>query len=308
MVKLFQSSGDLLADRRFEIARAFAVRGDLAAAAEVLAQTLARAPGFVSAWFMLGEVRARLADTQAAVAAFERALALDPSDRQGARLRLAQLGVGDAAEAMSPAYVGALFDAYAPDFEPALQALAYRGPDLLREAIARVLEERQRPFRFRHVIDLGCGTGLMAESLAGRCGRITGVDLSAGMLQAAERKGLYGRLVRADMLAFLQARAEPADLVVAADACVYIADLAPLCRAAARVLEPAGLLAFSVETHAGEGVRLGEKLRYAHGAAHVREALAAAGLQGLALAPASTRTEAGAPVPGLLVVAAQPAC
>jgi predicted TPR repeat methyltransferase len=47
-------------------------------------------------------------------------------------------------------------------------------------------------------------------------------------------------------------------------------------------------------------------LRYAHGAAHVREAIAAAGLELRQLTAASTRNEKGAPVAGLLVVASTP--
>jgi predicted TPR repeat methyltransferase len=69
----------------------------------------------------------------------------------------------------------------------------------------------------------------------------------------------------------------------------------------ARVLAPGGLFAFTVETHAGEGVELGPKLRFAHGENHVRAALS--GLRLLSVTPASTRNEAGAPVPGLIVVA-----
>jgi predicted TPR repeat methyltransferase len=306
-VKLFQSSGDLLADRRYEIARDLAARGDLAAAADLLAQTVERAPSFASAWFALGDFRASLAEREPAIAAFERVLALDPEDRHGARLRLAQLGAADAESAMGQGYVRALFDQYAPGFDKALAALAYRGPQLLRDAIGRAMAAQGRPFRFGAVVDLGCGTGLMAEALAGSFDHITGVDLSSGMLQAAGRKGLYDRLICTDMLAFLVTAAEPAELIVAADAFVYVADLAPLCRAAAGALNPQGLLAFSVETHAGEGVILGDRLRYAHGAAHVREALAAAGLELIELTPASTRTEAGAPVPGLIAVAGRPA-
>ena len=70
-----------------------------------------------------------------------------------------------------------------------------------------------------------------------------------------------------------------ADLVLAADAMVYVADLAPVLREAARVLAPGGLFAFTVETHGGEGVILGEGLRYAHSAACVRASLEAAGLE-----------------------------
>jgi predicted TPR repeat methyltransferase len=50
---------------------------------------------------------------------------------------------------------------------------------------------------------------------------------------------------------------------------------------------------------------LGDKLRYAHGAMHVRAALTEAGLDTLFLDPCSTRSEAGVPVPGLVAVARQ---
>lgn len=306
-MKLFQTSGDLLADRRYEIARELAGRGDLEAAADLLAQTVERAPGFASAWFALGDLRTSLAQREDAVAAFERVLALDPPDRHGARLRLAQLGAADPETAMGAGYLRALFDQYAPGFDTALQALAYRGPQLLRDAIARALAAQGRPFRFAQVIDLGCGTGLMAEALVGSYHCLIGVDLSSRMLETSTRKHLYSQLICADMLVFLEAAEEPADLIVAADALVYIADLSPLCRAAAAALSPQGLFAFSVETHAGEGVILGARLRYAHGEAHVREALAAAGLDAIEITLASTRTEAGAPVPGLIAVAGKAA-
>ncbi len=68
-------------------------------------------------------------------------------------------------------------------------------------------------------------------------------------------------------------------------------------------LSPGGLFAFTVETHDGDGVELGEKLRYRHGAAHVRTAVSSAPLQLLELAPVATRIESGGIVPGLLAVA-----
>ena len=73
------------------------------------------------------------------------------------------------------------------------------------------------------------------------------------------------------------------------------------------MLAPGGLFAFTTETDTeadcGAGARLGATLRYAHSAAHVRAALADAGLQLLALTSQSTRTEKGIAVPGLLAVA-----
>jgi predicted TPR repeat methyltransferase len=84
---------------------------------------------------------------------------------------------------------------------------------------------------------------------------------------------------------------------------MYFNDLAPVLEAAAQVLAPDGMLAFSVETQEGDAVLLRETLRYAHGEAHVRAALAAAELKMVSLDSASTRTEKSAPVPGLIVVA-----
>jgi predicted TPR repeat methyltransferase len=94
-----------------------------------------------------------------------------------------------------------------------------------------------------------------------------------------------------------------ADLVLAADVMVYVHDMAPLLREAARVLKSGGLLAFTAETHSGEGVVLGAGLRYAHSAAAVRASIEAAGLVLDQLEAESARTESGVPVPGLVAVA-----
>jgi hypothetical protein len=50
---MFFSSGDLMADRRFEFARDLQLKGDLPAAADLLLQAIELAPDFTSAWFTL---------------------------------------------------------------------------------------------------------------------------------------------------------------------------------------------------------------------------------------------------------------
>src|SRR5580658_10073540 len=70
---LFVSSGDLIADRRYQWALDQAARGDLAGAADILAQALELAPQFAAAWFALGDIRDRLGDRSGAIAAFEKA-------------------------------------------------------------------------------------------------------------------------------------------------------------------------------------------------------------------------------------------
>jgi predicted TPR repeat methyltransferase len=124
------------------------------------------------------------------------------------------------------------------------------------------------------------------------------------MIAEARATGLYAELEVADMVEALRERPQAcAELVLAADAMVYVPDLAPVLGEVRRVLTQGGLLAFTVETHDGDGVIIGEGLRYAHAADYIRNRIAAAGLTLAHLADASARTEENEPVCGLVVVA-----
>jgi predicted TPR repeat methyltransferase len=301
---LFLSSGDLIADRRFDFARDLQSRGDVLAAADVMEQALELAPGFASGWFALGEMREELNQNDAAIEAYRRACACDSEDRHGAKLRLIRLGAEPVTE-MSPAYVRALFDQYAPKFETALRDnLKYCGPEILLKAVCAVRHRRDQPIFFKRAIDLGCGTGLAGRAFASIADAIDGFDLSPGMIEQARHTQLYRRLEVADIVQALAGEADAsADLILAADVLVYVGDLAPLLAQVARVLTVGGLVAFTVEAHAGDGFTLGGGLRYAHGKPYLHAAIAAANLTVLELGEVSTRTDGGAPVPGFVVVA-----
>ena len=302
---MLHSSGHPALDRRLDWARSYAEGGDREAAEGMLADLVAEAPHFLAAWFLLGEVREGLGLTAPAIAAYEAALARDAADPLGAALRLARLGARPAEGAMSADFVRTLFDQYAGRFDTALrEKLSYRGPEVLAAAVEASCQRLGRAPGFARALDLGCGTGLAAPLFAPWCGVLEGVDLAPAMVARAERLGLYAALHVGEMVAFL--RDQPpaaADLVLAADAFCYLGDLADILAAARNALTPDGLLAFTVETHAGEDVILRDTLRYAHGRVYVERALAAAGFEALELAAISTRTEKGAPVPGLVVVA-----
>ena len=301
---MFLSSGDLVADRRFDFARDLQLKGDLVAAADLLLQAIELAPGFASAWFTLGEIREQLGERDAAIEAFRKAQVADPRDRHGARLRLMRLGAERLAD-MPQGYVRALFDQYAPKFESALvDDLGYRGPALLFKAVLAVRAAVRKPAFFSRAIDLGCGTGLAAAAFVRNVDHFTGIDLSPRMIEKARATSLYAELEVDDLLQGLRRKPDAsAELVLAADAMVYIADLGPVLAEAKRVLVPGGIFAFTTETHDGEGVILGEGLRYAHAADHVRASVEAAGLNLSQLEDRSARNEDNMPVPGLVVVA-----
>jgi predicted TPR repeat methyltransferase len=302
---LFVSSGDLVADRRYQWALDYLQRGDAAAAADILQQVVETAPGFATAWFALASIREATGDRDGAIAAFTAARDADREDYHGARLHLARLGIGEATPAMTGVYVRRLFDQHAPEFDRALvERLEYCGPELLLEAVRTI---KGMPLRLGSVLDLGCGTGLGGTAFRPHCDWLVGVDISPGMVGQARAKGLYDRLVVSELIEFLKAESGAQHhLALAADVFVYCSDLAPIAAAVARVLAPGGLFAFTVETHDDPGVRLQGTLRYAHGPAHVRAAISAAGLRIARLTEASTRNEKGAPVRGLLVVASTP--
>lgn len=303
-LRLFLSSGDLMADRRFEFARDLQLKGDLPAAADLLEQALELAPNFTSAWFTLGEIRSQLGERDKAIAAFRESRRSDPDDQHGAGLHLIRLGDGQLSE-MPKAYVQALFDQYAPRFEDVLiNDLGYRAPSLIFKAVLAARVAAKKPALFKRAIDLGCGTGLAAAAFARQVDQFVGIDLSPGMIKEARATGLYAELEVANMIDGLRGKSNAsANLVVAADAFVYLSDLTPVLTEAGRVLVSGGVLAFTLETHDGSGIVLGEGLRYAHSAEYVRGAIAKAGLKLLTLQPASPRNENNEPVRGLVVVA-----
>jgi predicted TPR repeat methyltransferase len=302
---LFVSSGDLVADQRYRWALDYLKRGDVQAAADILAQVIEVAPGFATAWFALATIREKLGDRAGAIEAFQAARDSDREDYHGARLHLARLGAGEATPSMTATYVRRLFDQHAPEFEQSLvERLGYCGPALLMDSLVEI---KGTPLWFGSVLDLGCGTGLAGAAIRPFCESLSGVDLSPAMIEQAGAKGIYDRLVAAELVEFLVAEAGAQHhLVLAADVFVYCSDLMPVVAAAGRVLAPGGLFAFTVERHDGSGIELQPTLRYAHSAAHVRAAIEAASLRVLRLAPASTRREGGNWVAGLVVVASAP--
>lgn len=306
------SSGDLLADRRYAYAEGCLAEGDAQGAAEMAEQTLELAPHYAPAWFLLGRAReachSRSGDSgahHAALRAYAAAFDLDPDDALGARVALARIGEGTAIGAISPGYVRALFDDYAPRFERHLvEGLHYRGPELIVAALDAMPDA---PPSYADVLDLGCGTGLVGAALGSRARRLVGVDLSPAMLAEAARTGLYARLIEGELLGFLADAPESGvDLVVAADVLIYVGDMAALLAAAARVLRPGGRFAFTVQSHAGDGLLLGPDARYAQSDALVRETVAAAGLTLRGFTAATLRRERDSDVLGRIAVACRP--
>lgn len=295
-----RTSGDARADGRYEYARAAFAEKDFVAAVDLAQQVLERAHDFAAAHALKGRALAALHQPGEAINALHQALALAPEDELGVRLDLARLGALDPQAAITDAYVRALFDNYAPRFDRHLtDGLGYCGPERVMDALQRA----GAPSRFARVIDLGCGTGLMAKALAGRYDAIEGVDLSGRMLEQARKAGLYTALHEGHLTSFLSEQGErTADLVVAADVLIYLSALDEVFAQSRRVLREGGLLAYTVQAHSGTGVILGADGRYAHSSDALSRLADDAGLTSLLFEEVSVRRDRDEPVPGFIAV------
>lgn len=298
---LVQSSGDLLADRRYLMAESLAAGGDLDAARDLLAETLGLVPGWAAGWYRLGEWHEEAGCPDLAAAAWERALAADPADRMGAGPRRDLIRRVPVVETMPAAYVETLFDQYAPDFDQALSArLDYRVPDLLRGLVPPGR-------RFGRAVDLGCGTGLSGAAFRDCCTWFEGHDISAGMLAQAGAKGIYDALHKTD-LGLLEIGPDRYDLIVAADVFVYLGALERILGWAAAMLAPGGMMLFSVEAAPEDTALplLRDSRRFAHSRSYLSGVLTAAGFEAVQIAPAVLRQDRGAGIAGYLVAAGAP--
>lgn len=284
---------------RLEAATALARLRRFEPALAQVQQLLAQQPRHAAAWTLRGNLLRDLGRAHAAAAAYEQALACG-GDAGLNRFLLAGLQRGEPAPARAPdAYVRGLFDDYAEDFDQHLvQVLHYRG----HEHVAALL--RRTGQRLQAVLDLGCGTGLLAPLLtpllAAPGGRIDGVDLSPAMVERARARGGYTQLAAADLVAHLQATAQRYDAVVAADVFIYVGALDAVFAGVARVLAAGGWFAFSVEqADDAHALLLQPSLRYAHGEPALRALATQHGFDVRAVEAGPIREEQRVPIDGL---------
>ena len=232
---------------------------------------------------------------------FEEAVGFDPDDPAVKHLRASMLGDGQP-ERASDSYIRTLFDGYAGRFDEHLAELGYRAPQVVAAQLASNLPSGQE---FDAVLDAGCGTGLCGPRLRYLARKLVGVDLSPSMLIKADQRHCYDELFESELLAFLDQKAETWDAIVASDVLVYFGDLRPFLRSATQTLRDGGRLIFTLEEKPGHGASYGLQTngRYRHRAAHVRQLLTEHGFGIDRISSDSFRTEAGQPVPCLLVSA-----
>ncbi len=268
-------------------------------------ESFERAPRDTRTREIRGSIYCKLGRFDDAAKIYREWLEEEPGNPKAIHHLAACTGQGIPARA-SDAYVQALFDRFANSFDSRLATLGYQAPALVAQAVSDCLGMEVASL---DVLDAGCGTGLCGPLLRPLARRLTGIDLSAGMLSKARARGQYDSLEQAELTAYMREHTARFDLIASADTLVYFGVLEEGMQAAARALKPAGHLCFTVEALAeGEAgdYRLQHHGRYAHSRGYLEGALAEAGLKVGKLEPVVLRSEFGQPVAGWLVLAEKP--
>ena len=211
----------------------------------------------------------------------------------------------DTADRASDAYVEKVFDSFASSFDNTLSLLEYHAPELIADALASVYPAADASL---DIADAGCGTGLCGPLVERYARRLSGFDLSGGMLELAAARKVYTDLHKAELVSFLDARVAEFDVIVCADTLCYFASLHPVMAAAYSSVRPGGHIFYTVEVSEDDAHphRLLPSGRYAHSLMHVTTAATAAQLQVRSINRVTLRQEAGLPVIGWLVTLSRP--
>jgi ubiquinone biosynthesis O-methyltransferase len=102
----------------------------------------------------------------------------------------------------------------------------------------------------QHVLDVGCGGGILADAMARKGAQVTGIDLSTKALRVAQLHALEAstphiryREVSAEALA--QEQPESFDIVTCMEMLEHVPDPASVVRACATLVRPGGWVFFS---------------------------------------------------------------
>jgi predicted TPR repeat methyltransferase len=309
-----------------------ALQGEFDAAAAAMRRALERDPNYPEAHCGLGAILLRKNEVDHAIASYEKALALRPNylearadlalayekggrlkeaaDQYAAlanatadeplfRFQQASLGQADAPPVAPPAMVAQLFDKYAGSFDEHLvKFLGYRAPQLVFQAVARAAPHASR----LDILDLGCGTGLCGQLLKPLAASLTGIDLSAAMIEKARERGIYDELRVGDIHDISPTGVPPFDLVTSCDVFCYLGDLAPIFQKMTALLRPGGLFAFTVEAMDEGTYLLNQTRRYTHSPRYIQNLAQESGYDLLALDRTVLRTERRQDVEGFVAV------
>jgi predicted TPR repeat methyltransferase len=265
-------------------------------------RTVELKPDDWEAWYDLGEIAQCLGKREEAREAYQKYFDVNSHDAEVEHLLIALRNDAPPPRASDRA-IQTIYKAFAASYESVMcDALGYKGPERLSDALTAVLGDRKA----LAILDLGCGSGLAGAVVKDRASELIGIDLSPEMIELARARGIYDRLEIAEITGWLDSGDSLFDLIVSYDCLIYFGDLTGITRAAARRLKPGGFFAMSMERGDHYPFFLTDTGRYTHHLDHVREVASQCGLGVARVEESFLRTEYDVKVMGLYVVLQKP--
>ncbi|NNK55972.1 MAG: tetratricopeptide repeat protein [Desulfofustis sp.] len=276
-------------DSLYNLAGCYRSIDDEHRAEEIYRDIITLAPDHLPSLNNLAYLTHKKAEIKSARQLYEKILEIDPGHVSADFMRAALSGE---TRTHSPdSYIEEVFDEFAGHYEQSLTAkLGYDLPSSLYDFYAQHLPDHKP----EHVLDLGCGTGLVGEKFSTLCRSMTGVDISGNMLEAAHHKNLYNSLHKAEIIDYLdKCPGASYGLVISADVLPYLGSLEELFKKVLSVLADGGHFLFSVEDHPDDVLNpvLQQSGRFAHSKKYVRKVTGQAGWQMIAMTTLDLRKE-----------------
>lgn len=205
----------------------------------------------------LAAIKMRNRDRNGALDLLKKALEVEPSNKTTKFMlqALSHEQVGTCKE-----YAADLFNHYALYYDKHMQdTLQYKLPQKLWEILNKL-----KLNNLNLILDLGCGTGLCGDVLKEFSKHLIGVDISSKMLEIAQNKGVYERLVSKDILEFLQEDKNKYDLIVCLDVLPYFGSLNKFFNYTSERLSNNGIFIFSTEISEIDDWQIQESVRFKH--------------------------------------------
>ncbi|MGR3802316.1 class I SAM-dependent DNA methyltransferase [Marinibacterium profundimaris] len=140
--------------------------------------------------------------------------------------------------------VSGYYDDWAATYEASVKSWNYSAPS---DAAARLVPHLSKG---DSVLDIGCGTGLFGQAMAGRGAfRLVGLDISDESLRLAKDTGVYAELTEHDLQVLpLPVADDTMDAAASVGVLTYLEDAGAMLRDACRCVRPGGIITFTQRT------------------------------------------------------------
>ena len=269
----------------FDLGCAFADQGKWLDAAFRFRVAAYFQPEYPQVWYNLGCSYFRAGKLAQAKSALHKAIAQAPGQPEAlfmlATIDPASLNPNQRPDRMPASMVGDFFTSLAPRYDIEEARNKYQAGKMIHD-LAKPLVKNPSPV----VLDLACGTGIVARPWRAGATEIIGVDSTKAMVALADKathveKKLFERLIEADIRQLPASIADGSvDVALLVNAAQFVGELSGVMASVARILGPQGLLVLTVEPfNAAAGFGLSAQTgRFAHSPAYVKQMAQAVGL------------------------------